>query len=93
MPVPKVLAWSATEQNHVQAEYIIMEEAKGSQLHEVWQSLPWRTKSDIIREFVEVEKKLLSISFDRYDKASSTRKFAIGWANMFGKDWIAVLQG
>lgn len=70
-----------------------MEEAIGSQLHEVWQSLPWRTKSDIIREFVEVEKKLLSISFGKYDKASSTRKFVAGWTNMFGKGWIVVLQG
>ena len=37
LPVPQVLAWSATDQNPVQAEYIIMEEANGSQLHEVWQ--------------------------------------------------------
>jgi hypothetical protein len=67
IPVPKVLAWSATEQNPVQAEYIIMEEARGSQLHEVWQGLSLRTKSDIIRGFVDVEKKLLSFSFDKYD--------------------------
>ncbi|CAN9184199.1 unnamed protein product [Alternaria alternata] len=49
IPVPRVLAWSATDQNPVQAEYIIMEEASGSQLHEVWQDLPLRKKSDIIR--------------------------------------------
>jgi hypothetical protein len=36
IPVPQVLAWSATDQNPVQAEYIIMEEASGSQLHKVW---------------------------------------------------------
>jgi hypothetical protein len=65
IPVPKVLAWSATDQNPVQAEYIIMEEARGSQLHEVWQDLPLRAKSDIIRKFVDVERKLLSVSFNK----------------------------
>ena len=35
IPVPKVLAWSATDQNPVEMEYIIMEEATGSQLHDV----------------------------------------------------------
>jgi hypothetical protein len=65
IPVPQVLAWSATDQNPVQAEYIIMEEARGSQLHEVWKDLPLRKKTDIIREFVEIEKKLLSVSFKK----------------------------
>jgi len=65
IPVPQVLAWSATDQNPVQAEYIIMEEAKGSQLHEVWQDLSLRSKSDIIREFVDIERKLLSVSFEK----------------------------
>jgi hypothetical protein len=71
IPVPKVLAWSATDQNPVRAEYIIMEEARGSQLHEVWQDLPLRTKCDIIREFVDVERKLLSVSFNRYNPVHS----------------------
>jgi hypothetical protein len=69
IPVPKVLAWSASSQNPVQAEYIIMEEAKGSQLHEVWQDLPLRKKCDILREIVDVERKLLSVSFEKYDPA------------------------
>lgn len=65
IPVPQVLAWSATDQNPVQSEYIIMEEARGSQLHEVWQDLPLRKKSNIIREFVDIERKLLSVSFGK----------------------------
>ncbi|UPX10411.1 Phosphotransferase enzyme [Ascochyta rabiei] len=65
IPVPKVLAWSATDQNPVQAEYIIMEEARGSQLHKVWQDLSLRSKSNVIREFVDVERKLLSVSFNK----------------------------
>jgi hypothetical protein len=78
IPVPKVLAWSATEQNPVQAEYTIIEEARGSRLHEVWQCLSLRTKSDIIRGFVDVEKKLLSVSFNKYDSACSNGESAAG---------------
>jgi hypothetical protein len=65
IPVPRVLAWSATDQNPVQAEYIIMEEARGSQLHEVWEDLSLRKKVGIIREFIDVERKLLSVSFGK----------------------------
>lgn len=55
LPAPQVLAWSATDQNPVQAEYIIMEGARGSQLHEVWEDLSICKKADIVREFVELE--------------------------------------
>lgn len=69
LPVPKVLAWSATDRNPVEAEYIIMEEVKGLQLYEVWQDLPLRNKCDVIREIVDVERRLLSLSFDSYHPA------------------------
>jgi len=42
-----------------------MEEASGSQLHEVWQELSLRRKCDIVHEFVDVERKLLSVSFEK----------------------------
>ncbi|KAH9220296.1 kinase-like domain-containing protein [Leptodontidium sp. 2 PMI_412] len=51
IPVPKVFAWSAAANNPVDAEYIIMEEAPGIQLED---------------GLVEIEKKLLSVSFTRY---------------------------
>ncbi|KAL9074930.1 MAG: hypothetical protein Q9157_004200 [Trypethelium eluteriae] len=71
--MPKVLAWSATDQNPVDTEYIIMEEAKGSPLQEVWHDLQLRTKRDIIHEIIDVERKLLSVSFDReWDHFDST---------------------
>jgi hypothetical protein len=66
LPVPKVPAWSADNTNEVDAEYIIMEEAKGTQLHRIWQNLGLRAKRDIIEEIVDVEAKLLSVSFDQY---------------------------
>jgi hypothetical protein len=65
LPVPKVLAWSATSKNVVESEYIIMEEAEGRQLHDVWQKLELREKRDVIREVMEIEKRMLSISFNR----------------------------
>ncbi|KAF2248331.1 hypothetical protein BU26DRAFT_485916 [Trematosphaeria pertusa] len=65
LPVPKVLAWSATSQNPVESEYIIMEEAKGLQLHTVWPELELRAKRDIIHQIVDIEKKMLSVSFDK----------------------------
>ncbi|KAF2434794.1 hypothetical protein EJ08DRAFT_646263 [Tothia fuscella] len=63
--VPKVLAWSATSLNPVESEYIIMEEAKGAQLHTVWQKLEIRAKRDIIDQIVDIEKIMLSVSFDK----------------------------
>lgn len=66
LPVPKVLAWNSTDQNPVGAEYIIMEEAKGCQLHDVWKNLQLRAKCDIIQKIVDVERKLLSVSFNKY---------------------------
>jgi hypothetical protein len=62
IPVPKVLAWGATDRNPVQAEYIIVEEGRGSELHEVWQGLPLLKKVNINRDVVDVEMKLLSVS-------------------------------
>ena len=66
IPAPEVLAWSATDQNPVDTEYILMEEAKGTQLHEVWDGLQLRTKLEVVQEIVDVERKLLSVSFGEY---------------------------
>lgn len=52
--------------NPVQSEYIIMEEAAGVQLSQVWDTLPLKTKLEIVKDLVNIEKKLLSISFTRY---------------------------
>ncbi|KAI0104819.1 kinase-like domain-containing protein [Nemania sp. FL0031] len=66
LPVPKVLAWSIDADNPVQSEYIIMEEAAGVQLSQVWDTLPLKAKLGIVKDLVGIEKKLLSISFTRY---------------------------
>ncbi|MCJ1357536.1 MAG: Phosphotransferase enzyme [Icmadophila ericetorum] len=66
IPVPKVFAWSATANNPVEAEYIIMEEAPGTQLEDVWDGKTISDKTNIVKGLVEIEKKLLSVSFTRY---------------------------
>ncbi|KAH7381813.1 kinase-like domain-containing protein [Cadophora sp. MPI-SDFR-AT-0126] len=65
IPVPKVFAWSAAANNPVGAEYIIME-APGTKLEDVWDSKRISEKTDIVKGIVEIEKKLLSVSFTRY---------------------------
>jgi hypothetical protein len=92
IPVPKVLAWSASDSNPVEAEYIIMEEASDSQLHEVWQDLSLWKKRDVIREIVDVERKLLSVSFDKYGLSHSTIAVAIIIAYIRGQNRISVFQ-
>ncbi|RMZ82324.1 hypothetical protein DV738_g1742, partial [Chaetothyriales sp. CBS 135597] len=66
IPVPKVLAWSGHSKNPVESEYILMEEAPGTPLHEVWGGLELHDKLKIVDDIVGIEKKLLSISFTRY---------------------------
>jgi hypothetical protein len=50
----------------VEAEYIIMEEAPGTQLEDVWDSKTISDKTNIVKGLVEIEKKLLSVSFTRF---------------------------
>jgi hypothetical protein len=66
IPVPKVLAWSGKAGNPVGSEYILMEEATGRQLGEVWDDLKLADKLKIVEEIVAIEEKLLSLSFTRY---------------------------
>lgn len=64
LPVPKVLSWSSTKDNSVESEYILMEEAKGSQLSSVWHGLSVKRKVDVIREIVDIEAQMMSTPFD-----------------------------
>jgi len=49
--------------NPVQAEYIVMEEAPGVSLADVWGDMGLRSKDKVIEDIVAIEKKLLSVSF------------------------------
>jgi hypothetical protein len=66
IPVPRVLSWSGEADNPVGSEYILMEEANGTQLGEIWDDLEIHDKLKIVEEIVAIEKKMLSISLSRY---------------------------
>jgi hypothetical protein len=52
-----VLAWSGEVNNPVGSEYILMGEATGTALHEVWDKLELEDKINIVDEVVAIEKK------------------------------------
>lgn len=49
------------------SEYIIMEEATGRQLQELWDEMAPGSKLEIMKEVVSIETKMLSVSFSQYD--------------------------
>jgi hypothetical protein len=65
IPVPKVLSWSAEAVNPVDSEYILMEEPAGYQLGPIWDDMAIDDKLKIVKGIVDLERKLLSVSFTR----------------------------
>lgn len=63
--MPRVLGWCGDAGNPVESEYILMEEADGEQLGEVWGEMGISDKLKIVDEIVAIEKKFLSVSFTR----------------------------
>lgn len=49
----------------VEAEYILMEEACGTSLGDVWENMGIHSKDKIVKDIVSIEQKLLSVSFSR----------------------------
>ncbi|UPX16985.1 uncharacterized protein EKO05_0007364 [Ascochyta rabiei] len=66
IPVPKVLSWSGEAENPVESEYILMEEATGNQLGEIWDEMELHDKLKVVDDIVAFERKFSSISFTRY---------------------------
>jgi aminoglycoside phosphotransferase (APT) family kinase protein len=65
IPVPKVLAYCADAANPVGSEYIIMEQAKGFQLSEIWNDMEIDDQAKVVRSLIEIESKFLTASLDR----------------------------
>jgi hypothetical protein len=65
IPAPKVLGWSSTSKNPVGAKYILMEEAEGDNLTYSFEKFSSDKRLAIIRNLIEIEKKLLSVEFTR----------------------------
>lgn len=66
LPVPKVLAYSATSMNPVGAEYIIMERIHGESLASRWLSLTTKDVKDIMMQIAEIEQKLFLFQLPGY---------------------------
>nr|POF05967.1 altered inheritance of mitochondria protein 9, mitochondrial [Quercus suber] len=66
IPVPEVLAWDGGTCNSAESEYILMEQAKGTQLEEVWADMDLKEKISIVNDVVTIQKKLQSVAFSRY---------------------------
>ncbi|KAG9239441.1 hypothetical protein BJ875DRAFT_501313 [Amylocarpus encephaloides] len=66
IPTPRIIAWSADQNNPVRAEYILEEKALGKPLGRLWQDwdkCPMKDRITIIEQIVEIERKLTSTKF------------------------------
>ncbi|PIG83018.1 hypothetical protein AARAC_004887 [Aspergillus arachidicola] len=66
IPTPRVFAWNTDVNHPVGSEFIIMEEAPSVKLEDVWSDLDLEEKVVIMDDLVALEKRLLSISLNRY---------------------------
>ncbi|PYH96755.1 hypothetical protein BO71DRAFT_448359 [Aspergillus ellipticus CBS 707.79] len=66
IPTPQVYAWNADVNNAVGSEYIIMEEAPGTQLEDVWDDLSLEQKIEVVKDLVQLENRLLHAPLNRY---------------------------
>ena len=58
-------AWNADEGNSVGSEYVIMEEAPGTKLEDLWDNLPLEEKTEIMKDLVPLEKKMFQVPLNR----------------------------
>ncbi|CZT03693.1 uncharacterized protein RCO7_07614 [Rhynchosporium graminicola] len=63
IPVPRVLAWNSSSSNPVEAEYIVMEKAPGTQLFQKWDDIDGDCRLSLIKQITELEHQLASIVF------------------------------
>lgn len=66
IPVPKVLAWDGGNSNSAESEYILMEEAKGTQLGELWTEMDLDDKFKVVDDVITIQQKLQSVTFSRF---------------------------
>ncbi|CZT06814.1 related to FMP29 Found in Mitochondrial Proteome [Rhynchosporium graminicola] len=85
IPVPKVHAWSAISDNPVEAEYILMEEACGTTLGDLWKDMGIHSKDKLYGNiyfakdfFPGCEKAVVSGDISEELKKEVEERFAIG---------------
>jgi len=63
-PAPRVLAWNSSNRKLVQAEYIIMEKAKGVPLETICSGLNWMQRVPIVRSIAQYQRAWIKASFN-----------------------------
>ena len=63
LPTPKVYGYSPESENAAGTEYIFMEFVRGTKLSDVWLSLGEQEVISILRQLVQLESKMMSLSF------------------------------
>jgi Phosphotransferase enzyme family len=66
IPVPEVNDWSATSENSVGSEYMIMEKVQGTDLQDSWYSMNTPERMNVIEKIVDLEEKLFEISLPAF---------------------------
>ncbi|EME87090.1 uncharacterized protein MYCFIDRAFT_152052 [Pseudocercospora fijiensis CIRAD86] len=66
IPGPRVLAWDGRKSNDAESEYMLMEEARGTQLEELWADMELDDQVSVVDDLVAIQKKLHSVNFSRY---------------------------
>jgi hypothetical protein len=62
LPVPRIHDWSATVENFVGSEYMIMEKVHGTDLRNTWHSMTVSQRLKAVGKIVQLEKALFDIS-------------------------------
>ncbi|UPX15252.1 uncharacterized protein EKO05_0005707 [Ascochyta rabiei] len=63
IPVPKIYSYSATSENPAGTEYIFMELVRGTNLGDIWFSLPEKARITVVTRLVELESRLFALPF------------------------------
>ncbi|KAF7364019.1 Protein kinase subdomain-containing protein PKL/CAK/Fmp29 [Mycena sanguinolenta] len=63
LPIPKVYGYSPVSDNAAETEYIFMEFVRGPTLSDVWLDLEERDTISVLRQLIQFESKMMSISF------------------------------
>ncbi|KAL8829820.1 MAG: hypothetical protein Q9170_005999, partial [Blastenia crenularia] len=66
IPIPKILEWSDDSTNAIGSEYIIMEHAKGVQLHQIWPAMSLEQQVACTGAIVENIKQMAALDFPAY---------------------------
>ncbi|KAL1978987.1 hypothetical protein VTN96DRAFT_7615 [Rasamsonia emersonii] len=92
LPVPRVFDYSATNENPVGAEYIIMEKVVGKELGNIWYTMSEKERLKMIVQVVKLEALLFSVQlpasgsiYYKHDLADETRNIDIKVDGPFGK--------